>query len=207
MPYRNWTPWTPGRGDSGQVDEYSRERALFAVLGSPGGRSEEERCQRALRAMELERVATEVRRAAAALVRDELALIAGEAFAVTRHKVLGSELAMAIAALNLMGIDTLLPGEDPFDGPLEMIRATRVYLRQPDSDREQPLTIEDRLDAASGLICDFQRSTIFCNGLRIEPVAPVPAEPLYLLAAHGGIMAAFGEFLARKYIVEGWNLS
>jgi len=204
MAYRNWTTWRPGREDTGQVDECSHQRV---VLTSPAGRlSPDERCQRASRAMEVERVATEVQRAAAALAGDAARHIAPEELEPIRQKVLSSELSMTVAALNLMGIDTLLPGEGPFDGPREMIQAKRVYLRAPAGEGEASLTLDDSVDALSGLIGDFRTSTIFRNGLRIEPVSPPANGSFMLVAAHRGIMAAFGEFLARKYIVEGWNL-
>jgi hypothetical protein len=166
--------------------------------------SEDENCARALRAMELDRVATETRRAATSLVSDQLTARQAAAAEAIRGRVSRSPLAVTIAALNLMGIQTLLPGEAPF-GLVEMVMATRIYLRESaDWDTSWPLS--DSLDALSGLIGDFRRATIFVNGLRIQPIVP-SAEPLVLVAAHHTILAEFGEFLGHKYITEGWRLA
>lgn len=203
MRYRNWSTWTPGRLDTGQADECSHERAVLKIYTA--GLSEEERCHRAFRAVELERVATETRRAASTLINDALADAAAEAPAALYRLFADTRLAVPIAALNLMGIRTLLPGEPPFDAPRELIDATQVYLCEPGVDRHG-LGGSDSLDALSGLIGDFHRSTVFLNGLRIEPHNLAASTPLALRAAHPAIMVAFGEFLANKFVIEGWSL-
>jgi hypothetical protein len=166
--------------------------------------SEDEKCARALRAMELDRVATETRRAATSLVSDQLRVRHPAVAEAIRARVSRSSLAVTIAALNLMGIQTLLPGEAPF-GLVEIVVATRIYLRESaDWDTSWPLS--DSIDALSGLIGDFWRATIFVNGLRIQPIAP-STDPLALVAAHPAILAEFGEFLGHKYVTEGWSLA
>ena len=202
MWYSDWVPWTPGPTDAGQVEECSRERAVFELFADT--LPEDEKCARALRAMEVDRVATETRRAAASLVSDQLRVRQPAAVEAIRGRILRSRSAVAIAALNLMGIQTLLPGEAPF-GVADMVVATQIYLREfADWDTSWPLS--DSLDALGGLIGDFQRATIFVNGLRIQPIVP-SSDPLVLVAAHSAILAAFGEFLGHKYITEGWSLT
>lgn len=201
MWYRDWTPWTPGPDDAGQAEECSREQAVLKLFGN-GWLSGEERCSRALRAMELERVATETRRAAAAIASDYSVRGAPLPSGVIRERVQDSRVAVTLAALNLMGIPTMLPGEGPYD-LLDLLEASRIYLHDP-TDEEKTWRLCDSLDALSGLIGDFRRSTIFINGLRIEPVVPTSG-PLMLVAAHPAIMVAFGEFLAQKYVMEGWS--
>ncbi|GAA5164031.1 hypothetical protein GCM10023321_51880 [Pseudonocardia eucalypti] len=203
MRYLDWTSWTPGRPDTGQVDECTRERAVLKIYTAR--LSEEERCHRAFRAVELERVATETRRAASTVIHDAIEGSAAEAPAALYRLVANTRLAVTIAALNLMGIETLLPGEPPFHAPRELIDATRIYLREPPGDGHGSGG-SDGLDALSGLIGDFHRSTVFINGLRIEPRRLPAVVPLTLRAAHPAIMVAFGEFLAHKYVIEGWSL-
>lgn len=196
--------WTPGRHDTGQVDECSRARAVFKLFAPE--LSEEERCRRALRAVELERVSTEIRRAAAAAIQDDWDGRAFEAPEAVHRLLANSRLATTIAALNLMGVRTLLPGEYPREKWRDMIEGTRIYLQEPPDDQCCP-SASDAVDALSGLIGDFHGSTIFLNGLRIEPTNLASADPLTLVAVHPAIMIAFGEFLAQKYIVEGWSLT
>ncbi|WP_345703515.1 hypothetical protein [Pseudonocardia eucalypti] len=195
---RALTRWTPGRRDAGRVDECSLERAVLLA----GGLSEEEHRHRAFRAAQLERVAEETPRAASAAIRHGHTEPADETM---RHRALRRHLGTTIPALNLMGIQTLWPGEPPFDAHRAVIDVTRVYLRGPGDDQVHT-RVGDSLDALGGLIGEFHRSTVFLNGLRIEPKDPSSGEPLVLVAAHPAIMLAFGEFLARKYVLEGWTL-
>jgi hypothetical protein len=204
MWHRDLTVWTPGRHDTGQADECSHERAVFQLFAPE--LSEEERCRRALRAVELERVATEIRRAAAAVVQDDWKATDWQAPEAVKRLVANNRLATTIAAMNLMGVQTLLPGEYPREKWPDMIEGTRIYLRRP-SDDQGCLSVSDAVDALSGLIGDFHASTIFLNGLRIEPTSLANGDPLTLVAVHRAIMIAFGEFLAQKYIVEGWSLA
>jgi hypothetical protein len=203
MPHRNWIPWTPGRHDTGQVDESTREHAVFKLFVS--GPDEQEKCRRAFRATELERVAAEMRRATASLAREEWSPALGVPFDAVHRRIVSSRLATTMAAMNLMGIQTLLPGEPPFDATRDLPDGTRIYLRGPASHDESP-DIADGLDALSGLLGDFRRSTIFLNGIRIQSKRIGTVESLALVAVHRTIMAAFGEFLGRKYIMEGWSL-
>lgn len=204
MWHRDLTVWTPGRHDTGQVDECCHARAVFKLFAPE--LSEEERCRRGLRSVELERVSTEIRRAAAAVVQDAWDGTPYEAPEAVHRLLANSRLATTIAALNLMGVETLLPGEYPRDKWRDMIEGTRIYLREP-SDHQGCPGVSDAVDALSGLIGDFHGSTIFLNGLRIEPTNLTSADPLTLVAVHPEIMIAFGEFLAQKYIVEGWSLT
>jgi hypothetical protein len=204
MWHQDLTVWTPGRHDTGQVDECSHERAVFRLFAPE--LSEEERCRRALRAVELERVSTEIRRAASAVVQDDWDGMAWEAPQAVHRLVANSRVATTIAALNLMGVRTRLPGEYPPGRWRDMVEGSRVYLREPDDDEGAP-SVSDTVDALGGLIGDFRRSTIFLNGLRIEPESPASPDPMTLVAVHPAIMIAFGEFLAQKYIVEGWSLA
>jgi hypothetical protein len=208
MPYRQWIPWTPGRHDTGLADESTREHAVFGLFtpGHASGGDYEEKCRRAIRATELERVAAETRRAAVALAADEWSPTDRESFDPIHRKMLSSRLTTTIAALNLMGIQTVLPGEQPFDAAVDLPAGTCIYLREPLSHDDDAPDIVDGLDALSGLIGDFKRSTILISGIRIQPRRVAGAEFLALVAAHRAIMAVFGEFLARKYIMEGWSL-
>lgn len=167
--------------------------------------SEEERCRRGLRSVELERVVTEIRRAAAAVVQDHWDGTPHEAPEAVHRLLANSRVATTIAALNLMGVRTRLPGEYPPGRWRDMVEGARIYLAEPEG--EDAPSVSDTVDALSGLIGDFRRSTIFLNGLRIEPESLPSPDPLTLVAAHPAIMIAFGEFLAQKYIVEGWNLA
>jgi hypothetical protein len=203
MSHRDWIPWTPGRHDTGQVDESTREHAVFKLFAS--GPDDEEKCRRAFRATELERAAAETRRATAALAKEEWSAAAGVPFDAVHRKIVSSRLATTMAVLNLMGIQTLLPGEPPFDATRDLPDGTRIYLREPASHDESP-DIADGLDALSGLLGDFKRSTIFLSGIRIQSRRVGNVESLALVAVHRTIMAAFGEFLGRKYIMEGWSL-
>jgi hypothetical protein len=208
MPYRHWIPWTPGWHDTGRADESTREHAVFGLFtpGHASGHDYEEKCRRAVRATELERVAAETRRAAVALAVDEWLPLDRESFEAIHRKMLSSRLTMTIAALNLMGIQTLLPGERPFDAAVDLPAGTCIYLREPVPNDDDSPDIADGLDALSGLIGDFKRSTILISGIRIQPRQVSGVEFLALVAAHRTIMALFGEFLARKYILEGWSL-
>jgi hypothetical protein len=204
MWHRDLTVWTPGRHDTGQADECSHERAVFQLFAPE--LSEEERCRRALRAVERERVATEIQRAAAAVVQDHWDGAAWETPEAVPRPVANGRLATTIAALNLMGVRTRLPGEYPPGRWPDMLEGSRIYLGEP-ADADDCPSISDAMDALGGLIGDFRRSTIFLNGLRIEPESLASPDPLTLVAAHPAILIAFGEFLAQKYIVEGWNLA
>ncbi|HEX4248180.1 MAG TPA: hypothetical protein VH008_09950 [Pseudonocardia sp.] len=211
MSYRDWIPWTPGRRDTGQVDEVTREHAVFKLFVA--GLDEQERCRRAIRATELERVAAETHRATAALAVDEWSPTADVPFAVVHRKIINSRLATTMAALNLMGIQTLLPGEPPFDATRDLPDGTRIYLREPTWHHDSHTTpaedspdLADGLDALSGLLGDFKRSTIFLSGIRIQPKRVGNVEALALVAVHRTIMSAFGDFLGRKYVMEGWSL-
>ena len=184
------------------MDECSRERAVFKLFDD--GLSEDQRCARALRAMELDRVATETRRAAASLISDQLRARNPAAAEVVRARIVHSRLAVTLAALNMMGIETLLPGEGPFS-LADVVATRRIYLRQP-PDVDGSWRLSDSIDALCGLIADFRRATIFVNGLRIEPVVP-SGDSFVLVAAQSAILIALGEFLAEKYITEGWSLS
>jgi len=203
MSYRNWTIWTPGLRDAGQADESTRERAEFHLFAS--GLDPDEKCRRAFRATEVDRVAAETRRAAVALAEDEWSPMSGHAFDAIYQKILNSRLTTTMAALNLMGIQTLLPGEAPFEVTTDLPAGTRIYLREP-SGCADSADITDGLHALSGLIGDFQRTTIYLSGLRIRPEPLGDANALALVALHRTIMGSFGDFLARKYIVEGWSL-
>lgn len=191
--------WTPGRSDRAQVDECTRDKARYNAFTA--GLSDEEICVRALREMEWLRVSAEVNRAALAMVVGELT-DDGRPVEVTVADVVDQRLTDAITGLNLMGIETLLPGEAGPDTPPFGPDAACVHLRQPANG-----TRAEQLDALSGLIGEFHRSDIMINGLRIAESGSNGNEPqLTLVAAHAAVMTGFGEFLSRKYITEGFHL-
>jgi hypothetical protein len=206
MESQRWARWSPRVEDVGVAIESAHERA---VLGLYTARlSEDEECRRSFRAAELDRIATEIRRAAVAVFDAERDrpqnAVRGELLDVVRVKILNSRLVTAMAALNLMGLDTLLPAESPFTVAVDMPAGTRIYLQS--SVDCHGLALSDRLDALGGLINDFRRSTLFVSGLRVEPVGVSGHSGFALLAGHPELMSAFGDFLAHKYIIEGWNL-
>jgi hypothetical protein len=199
---RNCAPWTPGSQDMAQVDEYSREEAAFKRVSA--GLSEEEVCMRALRATECEKVLAELWRTAAVVARSEIAHQPGDTIV---DEGLDDWAASTIATLNLMGMETILPGEGPRGASDVTAERARVHLRQPMGDGWSPGVV-DQLDALGGLIRDFHNSTVFVNGLRLVSSELEGGRVQWsLAAAHPGIIAGFGKFLMRKYINEGWRLS
>lgn len=187
-----WAVWAPRDRDRGQAEERARTRVLADRLVA--GLDAEERCLRAFRATEVERVVAEFRRAALAVLAD-----AGpEPDADLRRLVLENRYVEPIAVLNLMGIPTLLPGEGAFDVAAELGAGVRIHL-PPDGPTAGG---SDALDAVGGLIGDFHRATIFRNGLQVAPTDGGHA----VVAAHPAILVAFGEFLVGKFVVEGWSL-
>lgn len=199
--HRNCARWTPRLQDMAQVDEYSREEAAFKRVSA--GLSEEEVCMRALRATECEKVLAELWRVASVVARSEAAQPADTIV----DESIDDWAASTIATLNLMGMETVLPGEGPRVASDLTADRARVHLRQPPGDGWFPGTV-DQLDALSGLIRDFHNSTVFVNGLRLVPAEVEGGRVQWsLTAAHPGIIAGFGKFLMRKYINEGWRLA
>jgi hypothetical protein len=198
MGTQRWTNWTPQPHDTAQVDEVTRARMVYHYLSA--GLAEDERCLRAFRATEVERVIAELRRASSAVISEEpLAPAHRErlerAIASTRYVEI-------VSVLNLMGIETMLPGEPHFDVGTVLPEGTHVHLQT----APNGTSAVDVLDALSGLIGDFRRLTIFINGLRIEQTITDHDVHSAVVAAHPAIMVAFGEFLIRKYVIEGWRL-
>jgi hypothetical protein len=183
---RGYAPWVPGRRDIAQVDERTLAEAEFER--GCAGLSDDEAFARAYRASEVERLIAELGRAAA---------VAGGAEAT------GEWSAAVIACLNLMGIETLLPGEEPVAAAVLEPGAARIHLRCDAADGGAP----DQLDALSGLICDFQRTSGFVNGLLlVQTHADGGPTEWSIEARHPGIAAAFGDFVMDKYVVEAWRL-
>jgi hypothetical protein len=206
MGNRRWVRWSPRVEDGGVVIESAHERAVLGLYTTE--LSEDEACRRSFRAAEVDRIATEIRRAAVAVFDEERERsrdsVRGEPLDMLRVSILNSRLVTAMAALNLMGVHTLLPGESPFSVAVDMPAGRYVYLRNWDEPHD--LSLAERLDALGGLIIDFRRSTIFLSGLRVE-LSEEPGRGLFaLVAAHRELMSAFGDFLAHKYIIEGWSL-
>jgi hypothetical protein len=193
MAVQRWAMWTPRPRDIGQADEVTWARMLYVQLTE--NLPEDERCLRSFRATEVERVVAELRRAALAVTADEPDERLASMIVRTRY-------VEPIAALNLMGIETMLPGEPPFDVATVLPTGTHLHLRTAAS----PASAVDVLDAVSGLIGDFHRLTVFLNGLRIEQTRHDHDVQSTVVALHPGLMIAFGEFLTRKYVVEGWRL-
>lgn len=195
VPYPDWESWTPSPNDTGQAEECTREKAAYRLFAAD--LSEEELCARALRAVECQRVSAELHRAAMAVAAGDLSADASP----TISDVLDGRLTSAITGLNLMGIETLLPGETDADQPLGRTGDACIYLGG------APEDASEHVDALSGLIREFHRSDIIINGLRIrEPDANGHPKEWALVAVHPAVMAAFGEFLIRKYVVEAWRL-
>ncbi|MFC4949714.1 hypothetical protein [Pseudonocardia sp. GCM10023141] len=201
-------PWVPGVLDSGQPEERTLEEAEFHR--GRAGFSEEEAFTRAFRASEIERLVAELCRAAAVVAPVEsrraesgpgghLALVDTDIDEFERW------FAPAMATLNLMGIETLLPGEGPLPAADLDADGARIHLCH-EAVAGHTAGIPDQLDALSGLVRDFQRSGVFVNGLRVVSGGSTAAPQWSLEARHPGIVAAFGEFLMSKYISEAWRL-
>lgn len=192
------TSWMPSSRDTGQVDEYTLDEAAFIRVCE--GLSEDEACTRATRATEIERVIAELWFAAAVVARTEAARAAID-------DSVDDWAVATIATLNLMGIETILPGEGPVEAADVDSERARIHLKEPTGGGWIAGTL-DQLDALSGLIRDFQRSTIFVNGLRLDSSEVGGGVVQWsLVAVHPGLIAGFGEFLMRKYINEGWSLA
>lgn len=194
-PYPDWESWTPGPHDTGQADECTRERAAYRLFAAD--LSDEELCARALRAMECQRVSAELHRAAMALATGDTPADGRQADA----EVFDPRLTGAITGLNLMGIETLLPGEFGAEEQPSTAGVACIYLGG------EPAAAHERVDALSGLIREFHRSDIIISGLRIrEPDATGHPKEWALVAVHPAVIESFGEFLIRKYVVEAWRL-
>lgn len=191
--------WTPGHSDAGQADECRREKAAYNRFTA--GLSEDEICVRALREMEWQRVSAEVNRAAIALVAGEVTPD-GRPVDTADENAVDRRFTDAITGLNLMGIETLLPGEASSDRSLTEVSDACIHLRKPTT-----VTWAEQVDALGGLINEFHRSDIMINGLCIvESESNGSGRQLALVAAHPAVLTGFGEFLSRKYIAEGWYL-
>lgn len=198
--HSDWDSWSPSPQDIGQAEECTREQALYNFLSM--SLSDEEICARALREMEWQRVRVELHRAALALTLGQLP--DGDQGVEAAHAALFDRcLVDTISALNLMNIVTLLPGEFPG----RSASAACVYLGDSNENPSSTSSIE-QLDALGGLIREFHKSDIMINGLTILTIDVDDAKQGYaLVASHPAIMAAFGEFLVRKYVSEGWRLN
>jgi hypothetical protein len=166
--------------------------------------SDEEICLRTFRELELRRVGVEVRRAAIALTLGELDPD-GTPIAPAADTVVDQWFVDTIAALNLMGIDTLLPGEPPVDRGWPAPGSACIYLANtltngPSGEHNE------QLDALGGLISEFHKSDIILNGLQIVLQMDGSEQRYALVAVHPAIMSSFAEFLAHKYLSEGWRL-
>jgi hypothetical protein len=203
--YSNLAWWKPRPEDFSQVDECIREKA--DSTRSAGLLSDEEICARALREVEVQRVCVEVYRAALAPTLGQLPEDEAPSAKKRGSPILRRGLAQTIAALNLMGIVTLLPGEAPTDLAPDKADGACVYLEEFPAGAATGRQAE-QLDALSGLIREFHRSDIMINGLQIVDVESPGGERLCaLVAVHRAVLAAFGAFLVRKYVAEGWRLA
>jgi hypothetical protein len=149
-------------------------------------------------------VGVEVRRAAIALTLGELDAD-GAPVAPAADSVVDQWFVDTTAALNLMGIDTLLPGDPPLNRGWPSAANSCIYLVSTlanDSIGEH----NEQLDALGGLINEFHKSDIILNGLQIVLQVDEDEQRYALVAAHPAIMSSFAEFLAHKYLSEGWRL-
>lgn len=179
--WRAKRPWSPAPDDTGRAGEYSLDEAAYAQAAV--GRSDEEVTSRTFRSIEVERVIAELWHAAAVVSRP----VDIRWFAAT------------VATLNLMGIETVLPGESAL--PAAAATSDRAWVNL------SPHVGGDQLDALIGLVSEFHHSTVFVNGLTIEKTPDAAGVPAWSLTGrHPGIITAFGEFLAEKYVEEGWRL-
>ena len=186
----------------GQAEECTRAKAVYNRLAKE--LSDEEICLRTFRELELRRVGVEVRRAAIALTLGELDAD-GMPLAPAPDTVVDQWFVDATAALNLMGIDTLLPGEAPFDGSWEAPGPACIYLVSTLANGTTGQHNE-QLDALGGLINEFHKSDIILNGLQIVLQVDENEQRYVLVAVHPAVMKSFAEFLAHKYLSEGWRL-
>jgi hypothetical protein len=197
-----WSEWIPTEEHTGQSDECTRAKAVYNRLAKE--LSDEEICIRTFRELELRRVGVEVRRAAIALTLGELAAD-GTPVAPAEDTVVDQWFVDTIAALNLMGIDTLLPGEASADRDWPAPGNACIYLVSTLTDGSSGQHNE-QLDALGGLISEFHKSDIILNGLQIVLHVEGNEQRYALVAAHPAIMSSFAEFLAHKYLSEGWRL-
>jgi hypothetical protein len=191
-------PWVPGVLDIGQAHERTLDDAEYAAVSA--GISEEEAGLRAFRALEVERVMAELGLAGAVDALPES--VPGAVLVET----IEDWSAPAVAALNLMGIGTELPGDDEHGVADVDAERARIHLH-PGSVDDPEVSPTEQLDALSGLIREFQRSTIYVNGLRLAPSGTAPDGHWALEAPHPGIIAGFGEFLVDKYVTQAWRLA
>jgi hypothetical protein len=184
------------------VDECTRAKAVYNRLAKE--LSDEEICVRTFRELELRRVGVEVRRAAIALTLGELDED-GMPMTPAHDTVIDQWFVDTTAALNLMGIDTLLPGEPPLDRDWPTPGNACIYLVSALTDGATGRHNE-QLDALGGLIKEFHKSDIILNGLQIVLQVEENEQRYALVASHPGVMNSFAEFLAHKYLSEGWRL-
>ncbi len=166
--------------------------------------SDEEICLRTFRELELRRVGVEIRRAAIALTLGQLDA-EGNPVEPAPDTAVEPWFVDTTAALNLMGIDTMLPGELPVNEDWPAPENACIYLV---STLANGATRQhnEQLDALGGLIREFHKSDIMLNGLQIVLQVDQDEQRYVLVAAHPAIMSSFAEFLAHKYLSEGWRL-
>ncbi len=186
----------------GQTDECTRAKAVYNRLAKE--LSDEEICLRTFRELEIRRVGVEVRRAAIALTLGQLDAD-GTPVNPAPDSVVEQWYVDTTATLNLMGIDTLLPGEPTLDRDWPTPGNACIYLLTTLANGATGQHNE-QLDALGGLINEFHKSDIILNGLQIVLQVEENVQRYALVAVHPAIMNSFAEFLAHKYLSEGWRL-